>query len=117
MPLAGRFSGGDVRRDAEDRRTLEGGLGETGEEIGGAGPEGAEADAGPTGELAFGVGHVGGGRLVVRQDELDAVALKGVEHRQHLAAGDAVGAADALLCQESGDGVSDGYVRHGECVE
>ena len=113
MPLAGGFVGRDVRRNAEDRRTLEGGLGETGEEVGGAGSEGADADAGPAGELAFGVGHVGGGRLVVSQDELDAVALEGVEHREHLAAGDAVGATDALPCQEGGYGFGDGYVRHG----
>ena len=117
MPLADGFVGRHVGRDAEDRRTLEGGLGEAGEEVGGAGAEGAQAHTGPAGQLAFGVGHVGGGRFVMGQDEFNAVALEGVEHREHLAAGDTIGAADALLCQECGDGVGDGYVRHGKCVE
>ena len=98
---------------AKHRGTFERCLGQPGEEVGGARSEGADANAGPPGELAFGVGHVGGGRLVVREDKVNAVALEGVEQREHFTAGDAVGTADALLCQEGGNGLSNGYGRHG----
>ena len=117
VTLAGGFLGRDVGRKAEDGRTLKGGLCEPGEEVGGTGSKSAHADAGPAGELALGVGHVGGGRLVMGQDEFNPVALEGIEHGEHFAAGNAVGTADAFLGQEAGDGVGDGYVRHGECVE
>src|SRR4029453_7243279 len=41
------------------RRILEGGV-DADRGVGGAGPAGDEADAGPAGQLAIGLGHVGG---------------------------------------------------------
>ena len=116
MALAGGLVRRDVSRQAEHRGAFQGCLGEPGEEVGGAGSERADADAGPPGELAFGVGHVGGGSLVVSQRELNPMALECVEQGQHFTAGDPVGATDALLGQEGGDGFGDGQVRQGRVM-
>ena len=96
MTLAGGFLGRYVSRNAKYRGAFQRGLGEACEEVGGPGSKRADANPGAAGELALGVGHVGGGRLVMGQDEFNPAALQGVEHGKHFAAGNTIGAPDTL---------------------
>ena len=49
--------------------------------MGGAGAAGDETDAGTAGQLAIGLGHVGGGPLVLADDGVDLRrVVQGVEH-------------------------------------
>jgi len=56
-----------------------------------AGPARDHADPGPPGELAVGIGHVGGADLVAAGDEADGRVVEGVQHRQVALAGHAEG--------------------------
>jgi len=87
--------------DEEDHRrgVLAGGVHPVGG-VGGAGAAGDEADARAAGELAVGVGHVGGGALVAGDDGADVRrGVQRVEHRQVALAGDAEDLVDAVAAQ------------------
>ena len=54
------------------------------------------ADARAAGELAVGVGHVGGADLVAAGDEAERRVVEGIEHGEVALAGDAEGDVDAV---------------------
>ncbi len=60
--------------NADDRRAVHVGVGKTGDEVGRAGSERRQANAGLAGEAAVNVGHEGGALLVPGGDELDTAA-------------------------------------------
>ena len=73
------------------RRVLHGGMNADGG-VAGAGAARDEADAGPPGQLAGGLGHIGGPALVAAGDQLDiGGVMKGVQHIQITLARDAEG--------------------------
>ena len=61
----------DVAGDHDDGHGVHVGGGDAGDEVGGAGPGGGEADAGASGDAGVAVGGVGGGLFVADQDMLD----------------------------------------------
>ena len=75
--------------------------GHAGEEIGGAGPAGDQADAGEIRDAGEAVGHEGGGLLVAHVDVLHApVVVERVEHVEKGRAHDPEDVADALRLEQ-----------------
>ncbi len=58
----------DRAGDADQRHGVHPGVGDAGDQVGGAGAGGGQADAGLAGDAGVGVGGVGGGLLVAHQD-------------------------------------------------
>ena len=107
-----------VERDAADqddhRRVGHVRGGHAGEQIGGAGPAGDEADAGEIRDAGEAVGHEGGGLLVAHVDVLHApVVVERVEHVEKGRADDPEDVADALRLQQLDHGAPAGHLRHG----
>ena len=63
-----------LARDGDDRRAVHVGVGDAGDEVGGAGAERGHANARAAGEAPVDVGHEGRALLVVAGDELDRAA-------------------------------------------
>ena len=72
------------------------GVGHAGEQVGGAGPEGAQGAGGLAGEAAVDLGHEGRPLLVAAEHEVDVGVLQGHHHVGVLLAGDAEDVADSL---------------------
>ncbi|MNQ95219.1 hypothetical protein D3C85_1107680 [compost metagenome] len=83
--------------------------------VGGARPAGHEADAGLAGQLAVGLGHVGGAAFLPADDEVDDFAgvVQGVEHGQVAFTGNAEGALDTVDAQGIDQDLAAGAVRDG----
>ena len=64
----------------EQRGSIHVGVGHSGDQIGGAGAQGAQADGGIAGEAAVDFGHEGGALLVPRQHELDLLRFREGDH-------------------------------------
>ncbi len=82
------------------RRVLERGV-DAEARVGGARSAGREADAGPAGELAIGVGHVGRAALLAAGDQSDLLAgvVEGIEGGQVALAGHGEGHVDTVDLQ------------------
>jgi hypothetical protein len=108
--------------ERHQRRAVEEGVGDGGDEVRRPGPERAQADAGAAGQPAVDVGDVGAALLVADRDELDVAAGEGLVQIERLLAGNAEDALDALgseaLDQELGDGGhgGEGYGLGGETL-
>ena len=90
----------DLPGERHERRVVEVGVADAGRQVGGARPEGREADAGVAGEATVGVGHERGALLVARRDERDALgAVEGLVEVEGLLAGDAEDVLDALALE------------------
>ena len=94
LDAAPELAGVEIARDRDQRRAVEVGAADAGREIGGAGPERRDAQAGYPGHPS---GHVGGetGRaLVGGEHEGDAAGAHRLHQRQHVAARNAKAAVD-----------------------
>ena len=86
--------------ERDDRRAVQVGVGQAGDEVGRAGPERAETDAGPAGEAAVGVGHEGRPLLVPDGEEGDGLGvLDRLVQVERLLAGDPEDVPDALVLE------------------
>ena len=92
-----RFAGDLADEEDERRRILKGGM-DADHGVARAGPARHQADAGPPGHLAVGLGHVAGADLVARSNQADRVARvpQRVEHAKIALAGHAEGEIDAM---------------------
>ncbi|MND46572.1 hypothetical protein D3C80_374480 [compost metagenome] len=102
--------------DEEDhrRRVLEGRV-HTHRGVGGARPAGHEADAGLAGQLAVGLGHVGGAAFLPADDQVDGFAgvVQGIEDGEVAFTGNAEGALDTVDAQGIDQDLAAGAVRDG----
>ena len=90
----------DLTGERDHRGIVEVGVGDAGGEVGGAGAERGQADAGLAGEAAVGVGHERGALLVTRGHEDDALAVvERLAHVERLFAGDAEHVLDTLVLE------------------
>ena len=71
------------------RRAVEEGVGDGGDQVGGARAERAEADAGAAGQAAVDVGHVGAALLVAHGNEVDGGVVERLVEIEGLLARDA----------------------------
>ena len=99
------------------RRILEGGV-DADRGVGRAGAAGDKADAGAAGQLAVGLGHVGGAAFLPADDQLDlGRVVQGIERRQVAFARDAEGGVDAvdlqLVDEDLAAGAQIAGIRHG----
>ena len=104
------------RRAGDDQHRALGvvGVGHSGQQVGGAGAVGGDADAGPSGDAAVAVRHQGGGLLVAGGEKLDVVpAVHAVENLEHARSHDADHLANAELRQHLGDSMSRGHLHNG----
>ena len=85
-----------LARERDERRAVEGRVGDRGDEVQRARPQRPEADAGAPGEPPVGVGHVGPGLLVANRDERDRRLFERVVEIERLLARDAEDVAHAL---------------------
>ena len=88
--------GAGLADEADQRRSVHVGIGDTGHEVGRARAEGAEADAGLAREPAVNVGHEGGRLLVAAEDEVDVALHQRHHHVGVLLAGNAEDVGHAL---------------------
>ena len=86
-----------LTRDGNDRRADELGVGDSRNEVRGAGTEGGEADAGPSGQPAVRGGHEGRRLLMARHDEFNRRRAKGLEEIERLFPRQAEDILDALF--------------------
>ena len=91
--------GAHLAGDGHQRRAVQIGVGHAGNEVGGTGAEGGQADACPAGEPAVDIGHEGGTLLVPHRDESDVAVPDGEHQVQRLLTGDAEHHIDALRFQ------------------
>ena len=82
--------------ERDERRAVEEGVADRGDEVHGPGTERAEADAGAPGQAPVHVGHVGPALLVSNRDEGDRRARQRLVEVQRLLAGDAEDVLDPL---------------------
>ena len=81
--------GADARRahltgDRHQRHRVHVGVGDRGDQVGGARPGGGRADPGPAGDLRVPFGHVPGTLLVAHQEGADVrIVMEGVEQGDH----------------------------------
>ena len=113
LQAAAELVGIERAGDRDHRRAVEEGITDAGREIGGAGAEGGEAEAGLAGLPAHDVGGEGGRAFVRGQHEFDPAGAHGLDQRQHVAARDAETVADAGGFQDGDDQFS---VVHGASV-
>ncbi len=88
-----------LARQRDERRAVEVGVADRGNEVHRAGAEGAQADAGPAGETAVHVGHVGAALLVAHGDERDRRVGQRLVEVERLLARDAEHVLDTLCFQ------------------
>ena len=88
--------GAGLADEADHGRAVHVGVGDAGHEIGGAGAEGAEADARLAGQPAVDVGHEGRRLLVATEDEVDVALDQRHHHVGVLLAGNAEDVGHAL---------------------
>ena len=88
-----------LARDRHDRRAVHVGVGQAGDEVGGARPERGHANAGAAGQPAVDVGHERRALLVVRGDELDRAVEQRVHDVDVLLAGNAEDVLDAFVLE------------------
>jgi hypothetical protein len=88
--------GVEVAGDRDHRRTIEKGRADAGGEIGRAGSERCDAKPGCAGHAAGDVGGEAGRAFVRREHEFDPALAHRLHQRQHVAAGNAEAAGDAV---------------------
>ena len=99
---------GDLAGDADDGNGVEHGGGDAGDEIGGAGAAGGDADADLARGARVAVGHVRGALLVAHEDVVDGKLAQRVVGGQDGAAGIAEDVGDALADQRGPEDLSAG---------
>ena len=85
-----------LAREGDERRVVEVGIRDRGDEVQRSGPERAEADAGAPGQAADHVRHVGAALLLANGHERDRRMLQRVVEVERLLAGDAEHVAHAF---------------------
>jgi hypothetical protein len=83
-------------RQGDERRAVEVRVGHRRHQVEGAGPEGAQADAGAAGQATVDVRHVGAALLVAHRHELDGRVLQGLVQIECLLARDTEDVRDPL---------------------
>ena len=99
MALLVHAAGVGLACDRHDRGTVHVRVGDAGDEIACARPQGGEADAGAAGEAAVYVRHEGGGLLVARQDELEVAVEQHIHDVDVLFARDPVDGVDSFVLE------------------
>ena len=91
--------GAHLSRDGHQRRTVQIGIGHTGDKVGRAGAEGGQADAGPAGQTAIDIGHKSRTLLVAHRDKADLAVPDGKHQVKCFLARNAEHHIDALSFQ------------------
>ena len=104
-----------LARQRHQRRSVEEGVGDSGDQVGGAGPERPEADARTAGETAIRVRHVRTALLVADRDELDLRTRQRLVEVEGLLARYPEDMADALSLEALDEDLG-GFARTGHAV-
>ena len=92
MDHGGSLRGIELADDGDYPASLKEAVGDPVDEVGRPWPDRRNANRRSTGDLAFGIGHVGRGGFVVHQHPFNANVDHGVDHVRDFATGQAVGA-------------------------
>jgi len=98
----------DLAGDGDERHGVEFGVGDGGEQVGGAGAGGGQADGGAAGGAGHALGDEAGALFVAREHVADGAAVKRVVEGQDGAAGDAGDGADALPFEQDSEEMGSG---------
>jgi len=106
LNAAAELIGIEIAGDGDHRRAVEIGAADAGREIGSAGSERRDGEAGPAGHPPGDIGGKPGRALMGREHEIDAALAHGLHQGKHVAARNTEAAVDAGRLQGGDDQVS-----------